>query len=256
MKAAQGLDDEVSVKELMRKQYNTMEAEINKLKEGKFGRVTNIFKMKDIVAGAKKRPQEAHAVLDVEKRDLVVSTEEIKKVTLRHIMNTFICVAPHEDVELLVTMVNDDKRMLEADKEELDITEDDFDEPLGKLEKKNKRSYDFLLKAGKSFKIVVFKLCRRLMQAEIFPERFFETVLYQLWKKKFPKENLGNHRLIHIKDWLPKCCEALVVMKMKDAILQAGSKYQIGGISNHGVEEHLIVVKYWLCYTFYYSCKK
>ena len=87
------------------------------------------------------------------------------------------------------------------------------------------------------------KLCRRLIQAEIFPERFFEIVLYQLWKKKFPKENQGNHRFIHIKDWLPKCCKGLVVMKMKDAILQAGSKYQIGGIPNHRMEEHLIVVK-------------
>ena len=52
--------------------------------EGKFGRVTNVFKMKEIVAGAKKRPQEAHAVLDVETKNLVVSTEEIKKVTLNH----------------------------------------------------------------------------------------------------------------------------------------------------------------------------
>ena len=61
----------------MGKQYDTMEAERNKLKEGKFGRVTNIFKMKDIVAGSKKRPQEAHAVFDVETKNLVVSTEEI-----------------------------------------------------------------------------------------------------------------------------------------------------------------------------------
>ena len=46
LKAAQGLDDEPRVKELMRKQHDTIEMEINKLKEGKFGKVTNIFKMK------------------------------------------------------------------------------------------------------------------------------------------------------------------------------------------------------------------
>ena len=46
-----------------------------------------------------------------------------------------------------------------------------------------------------------------------------------------------------MKDWLPKCCEALVVMKMKEAILKAENKYQIGGIPNHRVEEHLVVVK-------------
>ena len=48
---------------------------------------------------------------------------------------------------------------------------------------------------------------------------------------------------MHIKDWLPKCCEALVVSKMKEDILNAGTKYQIGGLPNHRVEEHLIVVK-------------
>ena len=46
-----------------------------------------------------------------------------------------------------------------------------------------------------------------------------------------------------MKDWLPKCCEALIVIKMKADILKSGNKYQIGGIPNHRVEEHLIVVK-------------
>ena len=46
LKAAQGLDSEERVRALMKKQYSSMEEEINKLKEGKFGRVTNIFKMK------------------------------------------------------------------------------------------------------------------------------------------------------------------------------------------------------------------
>ena len=108
--------------------YTAMEAEITKLKEGKFGRVTNIFKMKDIVAGSKKRPQEAHAVLDVETKNLVVSTEEIKKVTLKHVRNTFKQDPPDEDVESLVTMVNEahDNRIVETDEEDIDITEDDF----------------------------------------------------------------------------------------------------------------------------------
>ena len=54
---------------------------------------------------------------------------------------------------------------------------------------------------------------------------------------------MGNHRFIHMKDWLPKCCEALIVDKMKEDILRAGNKYQIGGIPNHRVEEYLIVLK-------------
>ena len=167
----------------MRKQYDTMEEEINKLKEGKLWRVTNIFKMKDIVVGSKKRPQEAHAVMDVETKNLVVATQEIEKVTLNHVMNTFKRGAPHKDVELIIKMVNKahNNRMVKEDEEEdIEITMEDFDELIKKLEKKNKRSYDFLLKTGSCFKRVVFQLCRRLITAETFPERFCDTQLNQL----------------------------------------------------------------------------
>ena len=219
LKAVQGLEAEEKVKALLRRQYNSMEEEINKLKEGKFGRVTNIFKMKDIVAGGKKTPQEAHAVLDPETKEIVVDNESIKKATLSHCMNTFRHDQPHEDVKMLVDMVNSvhDKRMLEKDVDEqpLEITRDDFDDLVKKLKTKNKRSYDFLVRTGDHFKLVVFKLCKRLLEAEEFPARFYETTLHQLWKKKFPKKDLGNHRFLHIKDWLPKCCKALVVSKMK-----------------------------------------
>ena len=67
-------------------------------------------------------------------------------------------------------------------------------------------------------------LSRRIIQEEEIPERFSETVLHQLWKNKFPKEDLKNHRFIHIKDWLPRCMESLIVGKMKVPILEAGSK--------------------------------
>ena len=67
--------------------------------------------------------------------------------------------------------------------------------------------------------------------------------MHQLWKWKFPKEDLSNHRFIHIKDWLPKCVEAVVVNRMKQSILESGTKYQIGGKPYHRVEEHLITLK-------------
>ena len=38
--------------------------EINKIKAAKHGRVTNVFKMREIVARSKKQQQEAHAVKD------------------------------------------------------------------------------------------------------------------------------------------------------------------------------------------------
>ena len=129
LKAAQGLDGEQAVKDLMRKQYDSMEREINKLKEGKFGRVTNILKMKDIVTGSKKMPQEASAVYDVEKKELVVSNEDIKRVTLKHCMNTLKNKTPDKDVEDLVKLINKvhEKRMVEEDDEQIEVSKEDFD---------------------------------------------------------------------------------------------------------------------------------
>ena len=46
-----------------------------------------------------------------------------------------------------------------------------------------------------------------------------------------------------MKEWLPRLTEALTVKLMKDDIIESGTKYQIGGIPGHRVEEHLIVVK-------------
>ena len=152
---------------------------------------------------------------------------------------------PDKDVKDLVELINKahEKRMEEEDDEEMEVTKEDFEELLSRLGKKDKRSYDILIKSGTGFKSNVLKLCQRLIKAEQFPTRFFKTVLHQSWKKKLPRESLANHKLIHMKDWLPRCCEALLVTKMKPNILEAGSKYQIGGLPNHRVEEHLIVLK-------------
>ena len=92
--------------------------------------------------------------------------------------------------------------------------------------------------------MLVFKLFRRLIQAEVFPKRFFETVLHQLWKKKSPKKNLGNHRFF-CERLASEVCRGFGSHENKRCYIK-GRKYiyQIGGIPNHRVEEHLRVVKY------------
>ena len=46
-----------------------------------------------------------------------------------------------------------------------------------------------------------------------------------------------------MKDWLPKCVEAVAVNRMKQSILESGTKNQMGGKPYHTVEEHLITLK-------------
>ena len=123
------------------------------------------------------------------------------------------------------------------------IEKEDFDRVLRRFKLKNKQAYYFLTKAGKGFQTSMFKLCRRLIEEEHFPSVFSETLLKQLWKRKGKREILDNHRYIHLKDWRPRMVEVVITEMMKEDILKSGTKYQIGGVPGHRIEEHLIVLK-------------
>ena len=64
-----------------------------------------------------------------------------------------------------------------------------------------------------------------------------------IWKRKGSQAELKNNRFIHLKDYLARTCEALVVGKMKQQIFDHSSIYQIGGQANHCIEEHLFSIK-------------
>ena len=105
-------------------------------------------------------------------------------------------------------------------------------------------SYDFLLKSGKNYQEVMFQFCKRMIEDEDFPISFRKTILYMIWKQKGPAEILKNNRFIHMKEsFLPRTCEALVVGKMKECILQSSSKFQVGGQPGHSSEEHIFSIK-------------
>ena len=133
--------------------------------------------------------------------------------------------------------------MDEENTDDFEITEEKFEEAVEELSRKNKRSYDFLTRASKGFQNSIFRLVKRMIKEEKFPQRFFKTLLCQLWKRKGSVENLNNHRYLHMKDWLPKLCEMLTVKEMQSEIIRGGTMYQIGGIPGHCREEHLVVVK-------------
>ena len=245
-KPAQGLDDEEErARSLLQEQSQLLANKINEIKEQRHGRVSNVFKMREEVSGGKKQSQEPHAVLDPKTKQTVFSAEEIKRVNLEHCVNVLSNNAPNPKVVALLNLESEvhDLMMEDTTDQETNITEDDFKETIAKLKKKNKKSYYFLIRAGKQFQDVIFKLCRRMIKEECFLNRIFLTTLYQLWKHKGSRQDLSTYRYLHIKDWLPKVTECLTVRLMKDDILQSGNKYQIGGIPGHRVEEHLIVFK-------------
>ena len=112
--------------------------------------------------------------------------------------------------------------------DEYDISDADFLETVKKFEAKKCWCYEFLVNTGLEYKLAILKLCKRFIETEDFPESFNLTTLVQL-PKSGSQLLLENSRFIHLKEWLPRICEALAVREMKDTILSAGTKYQIGG---------------------------
>ena len=78
---------------------------------------------------------------------------------------------------------------------------------------------------------------------ETFPSRFDKTILVQLYKLKGPVQQLSSHHFIHMKEWTARLAEALQVQGMKEDILKAGSKFQLGGKPGMRVQFHLFTVK-------------
>ena len=60
--------------------------------------------MRDIVAANKKPKQEAHAIMDDEKKELVVSNEEIKRVTLKYCLNVLENNEPDKEFKDLIKL--------------------------------------------------------------------------------------------------------------------------------------------------------
>ena len=196
-------------------------------------------------AGSKKPSQEAQAIKDPSRGEIIVSNSEIKRVTLEYCLKTLKNNEPEDEARDAVELKEELHKLRMNNKvndREYQITDVDYFMTLKKFETKRSKVYDFITKAGIRFQLAIFKLCKRLIRKEVFPSRFDYTTLVQLPKKGLAQD-LDNKRFIHMKDWLPRRVEALTVGQMKDDIFSAGTKFQIGGCPGKRTVFHLFVVK-------------
>ena len=92
---------------------------------------------------------------------------------------------PHNSVKEIVKTKNTTVEEIMKSKEgNFKVTEESFEEVIKTLEIKNKRSYDLIVKADNSYKRAMFLLCKRILETENIPKRFFSTLLVQLFKGK------------------------------------------------------------------------
>ena len=155
------MDGEKEKEDILRQQAQAIEDAINKLKAEKHGRVTNVFKMRELVAGPKKQQQEAHAVKDPKTGKTVVSNEEIKRVNLEHCVNVLKKNDPKEEVKELLQFQSDLHDWMMNDKTDKDttITEEAFAEVVSKLKKKKQEELLFSYQIWRE----ISRLCTQIM---------------------------------------------------------------------------------------------
>ena len=175
----EGMEDtDDDPKGILARQAKKIEEEIQNIKENNSGRVNRVFRMRNVVRGSNKADQEAHAILDTESKEIIVNQETIKEKVLAYNVNNLKNNEPSENVIELVGAISKlhDYRMVEANEDSFEISETDFEEVVKKFQLKNKRGYDFLVKSGRGFQKSVFKLCKRMIQDETFPEKFVKSI--------------------------------------------------------------------------------
>ena len=224
-------NDNDKAKELLEKQNSIIESEIKKIKEDKRGKVGQIYKITKVIKG--KDNNNAHAILDPDSKKLIVERDKIKKVSLEYCKKVLKKNKPVENMMKLVATRKDlnEQRMKEDTTEGFEADKEAFDEVVMKFKTNNKINYDFLVKASDEYKDAVFHMCKRFLKSEVFPKKFQETTLHQIWKRKpgTRKEDLTANRYIHCKEWLPRTAESMVVKGMEREIKAATNRFQIGG---------------------------
>ena len=238
--------DENEVRLRMEEQSKKLEAEISKIIDGSQSRSGRLYKMKEIIEGPKKSGLEPQAIKDPKTEQVVVTSSEIKKVTLDYCLETLTNNEPEDDDVKDLVRIKEEvlKTLMENSKDgSFKVTEEDFWIVVNKFERKKKQSYNFLVKAGNFFKRAICKLCMRILNNEEIPKRFFDTLLVQLYKGVGCFRDPSNSRFLHMKDFLPRVCEALVVEDMREGILESSTKFQIGGQPRMRTQFHLFVIK-------------
>ena len=122
----------VTDKDILGMQCKRIEDQINDIKDKKLGRVGNVFKIKESITGPKKGSQEPTAVRHHTSGDLVVSAEEIKRVTLEYCVNNLENGLPDPEVEMDTNVKEylHNIRMEDNDNEGFDIEKEDFENVL------------------------------------------------------------------------------------------------------------------------------
>ena len=181
------LDEKINQK-ILEHQLKDYERKLHCLKqlEKEKGKSASVFKLKEKIVGSKKVAQEAVSMKDPDTGEIILENMKLKEASIKYVSNLLTNRSPKDDYkeEFDIMVSLHDLRMEEEKDEENRITDEDFVTFLKQISKKNKEKYQFILKAGNSYKEVLLALYRKVWFSETKPSLWKKTTCIQLYKGK------------------------------------------------------------------------
>ena len=128
---------------------------------------------------------------------------------------------------------------LEDEESKEPISEEEFFLAVREVIMGNKDCYLDFLRAGPNFQTTIYALIQKIYLTGEVPKSFKKTSLMKLYKKG-DRKLLSNYRFLHLKHWLPKITEKVVMKKLKKKMSLATPPEQLGGVKDASCEEHLV----------------
>ena len=215
-----------------------------KIKEIK-GQAAAISKLKEKVLGKKKESCAPTAVIDPTTGKKIFDKKDIIDVCADYCVKLLTNREPSEGYEEDIRMkrIVHNARMNEAIENDVQFSEEIFQNTFSQLKTKPGNKYDFIIKAGPSLHGALYKLYDVVWTHEVKPDKWRDTVLVQLPKSKGDRFDLNSKRHIHLRSEIQKFFEHMVTSIAKPMIVKNMSPFQIGAVPGHRSQEHLYVVK-------------
>ena len=210
------------------------------------GKAAELFSLRDKILGKRKGTQDQVVINDPETGEDVYTPEEIKKVSLKYLVNLLKTKVPKPEYAEIIAK----KKELHYKRMEEEITNDidelpieSFMKTLEIIQKKPGNKYQFVTGSGESLKAALLKLFQIIWKTEKIPVSWHKSTVTQLYKGSGLISDLSSMRHIHSRDILAKVFSQIVLYHAKDNLLKNMSKYQIACKPGHRPSEHLFVLK-------------
>ena len=192
----------------------------------------------------KLRYEAPSAITNLETGELLTKKVDINKYALEY--NEKLLTKhdpPDEWKEERARKENFLNEMMEMEDEESrrPITKYEYEQCVFEIIDGKKDCYLDFVRSGPQFKMVVFGLIQKIYLTGEVPESFKRTTLMKLYKKGDQKL-LSNYRFLHLKHWLPKITEKVVMKRLIVKMNEATPDLQLGNRSSSSCVEHLVTL--------------